>query len=102
MPKMYSHHSLPNGARPVPKNEEGHIIYQGWDPKEGADLAWVNVSSGANKKVPFPNERKAQLDYELLGKLGVNRNSIIKCDSLLFYSLVLPLGDPEKKNWKAE
>jgi hypothetical protein len=60
-------------------------------------LAWANIRSGANKKIPFPNERKGQLDYELLGKLGVNRNYIIKCDALLVYSLVLPLGDPRKK-----
>ena len=32
----------------------------------------------------------------MLGKLGVDRKVIINCDALLFYQLVLPLGDPRK------
>jgi hypothetical protein len=106
--QAYSHNALPTGARPVPKNEEGvrehsgwRIEYKGWDPKDSADLAWEEVRSGATRKKLFPEERKGRLDYELLCKLGVN-NAIINCDPLLFYQLVLPLGDPSKNKLEGD
>jgi hypothetical protein len=78
--------------------------YKGWDHKDSADLAWEEVRSGATRNNPFPEERKDRLDYELLRKLGVNRNAtIINCDPLLFYQLVLPLvGDPSKNKLEGD
>jgi hypothetical protein len=102
-PKKYSHHALPTGARPVPPNEAGErkvekwqFHYKGWDPETTADLAWDPCRHGASSKQPFPTERKGCLDYVLLKKLGVNKRAIVNCDPLLFYQLILPLGDPRK------
>jgi hypothetical protein len=96
------------GARPVPKNEEGVREHSGWrfeykgrDPKDSADLAWEEVRSGATRTNVFPEERKGRLDYELLCKLGVNRNAIINCDPLLFYQLVYYRWEIlPRTNWK--
>lgn len=98
----YSHHALPTGAKPVPKNASGECLLNGWtfeygdwNPSVTADLGWNPVRSNSTRENPFPSERRSLLDYELLQNLGVKKQSIVNCNPLLFYQLILPFGDPK-------
>ena len=105
-PPSYAHHAMPTGARPVPVDNstgkrvlnEWEFFYRGWHSRETYDLVYEPVRDGATSKNPFPDCRKGKLDYALLSKLGVTKDKILTCDALLFYQLLLPLGDPKKNN----
>ena len=104
IPAKYANHTLPTGARPVPKDESGDrkingwgFQYEGWVGKETADLSWQPICSGASRENPFPPERRSFLDYGLLKQLGTKKQMIVNCDALFFYQLLLPFGDPKKK-----
>jgi hypothetical protein len=100
---MYSHHALLSGARPVPVDESGsHLIngrdfrYRSWMGSDTADLTWKPVQSNWSRKNPFPHERGSRLDYDLLKNLRMKKSTtILCCDALFFYHLILPFANPK-------
>ena len=74
---------------------EWEFFYNGWKSK-------LNKSSrsGATVDNLFPDERKSSLDFDLLKKLGLNRDRICdkngNPDALFFYQLLLPMCDPQQ------
>jgi hypothetical protein len=97
--KNYAHHSLPTGARPVPANQQGKRMVDGWEFHYGK---WENgpdnlkSRSGATNTNPFPENRKGRLDYELLKRMKLTKKRIVEGDALFFFQLLLPIGDPKK------
>jgi hypothetical protein len=97
--KNYAHHSLPTGARPVPANQQGKRVVDGWEFHYGK---WVNgmnntkSRSGATNTNAFPENRKGRLDYRLLKRMKLTKKRIVEGDALFFFQLLLPIGDPKK------
>ena len=100
----YSHHQLPTGAVPLPKNEDGKRICDGWELHYNG---WKNPPSmnqhrrGATTSNMFPDEMKGCLDADILTKLGLNETRMGKTadqetDALFFHQLILPICNPEK------
>ena len=98
--KKYAHHSLPTGARPVPANDEGKRIIDGWEfhyDKWISEAAANEKSrSGATNTTPFPESRKGRLDYDLLKRMRLTKKRLVEGDALFFLQLLLPIGDPKK------
>ena len=81
---QYTHHALPTGARPVPADDTGSRQKAGW---EFHYQKWTNEDgpkfrSGATRTNPFPDSRKGHLDYDLLKKMGLTNDRLLKHDSL--------------------
>jgi hypothetical protein len=97
---QYAHHSLPTGARPVPANQEGKRMVDGWEfyyDKWVSDAAANEKSrSGATNTAEVPECRKGRLDYDLLKKMKLTKKRIVEGDALFFLQLLLPIGDPKK------
>ena len=95
---QYTHHALPTGARPVPQDAEGKRGMAGWefhyDHWENPDGA--KFRSGATRHNPFPANRKGNLDYDLLKKMGLTKERLVSHDALFFWQLLFPICDPEK------
>ena len=93
----YKHHALPTGAQPVPKDDNGKRIENGW---EFFYSGWKNDNMpyrrGATTTNMFPKEMEGSLDYDLLKKLGMSKDRIVQKDALFFYQLILPICDPSK------
>ena len=95
----YSHHQLPTGAVPVPLNEEGKRVVNGWELHYNG---WTNPGTqhrrGATTSNMFPEEMKGCLDADVLAKLGLNEKRMGKTgedtDALFFYQLILPICRP--------
>jgi hypothetical protein len=51
--------------------------------------------AGATRDDMFPDSRKGQLDGDLLEKLGLTRERMVKGDALFFHQLLLPMCDPQ-------
>ena len=95
----YTHHQLPTGAVPVPKNKEGNRHINGW---EFHYKGWKNPGTqhrrGATTANMFPKETLGCLDADVLAKLGLNkvRMGITgETDALFFYQLILPICSPQ-------
>ena len=103
----YSHHEMPAGARPVPidpatgkrKRGEWEFHYKGW--KQSNDNPSF-VRQGASKDNMFPSDRKAQLDGDLLKKMGLTKKRMVDGDALFFYQLIVPMIDPAKSGIDAD
>ena len=101
----YSHHSLPTGAIPVPKNKDGKRVINGW---EFFYNGWKNPGTqqhrrGATTANMFPKEMEGCLDAEILAKLGLNEGRMGKTgetDALFFYQLILPICNPQHSGVK--
>jgi hypothetical protein len=87
------------GARPVPVNPGGKRVVNGWDfhymkwnsPDQASDTPnFKSRSGGATSTNPFPDNRKGQLDYELLKKMKLTKKRIVEGEALFF--LQLPAG----------
>ena len=96
--KKYIHHSLPTGVVPVPENNDGkrvvdgwEFFYQGWEGDQDQSFR-----DGATKDNVFPDERLGCLDVELLKKLGLTKERVVDCDALFFHQLLLPMCRPSK------
>ena len=93
----YSHHALPTGARPVPPDAEGNRRIAGWDfyydkwsnPDEDGGMKF---RSGATRVNPFPENRKGNLDYDLLKKMGLTKTRLLNHDALFFGSFSSPFA----------
>ena len=94
---QYTHHALPTGAMPVPADTAGNRKKAGWDfyydkwynPEE------TKFQSGASHQNPFPaSNRKGQLDYDLLKKMGLTKSRLLSHDALFFWQLLFPICDP--------
>jgi hypothetical protein len=95
----YSHHELPTAAVPVPKDDNGKRVINGWEffyDGWEADLGATH-RDGATPENPFPECRKGHLDYDLLKKLGLNKQQIMAGDCLFFYQLLLPFHETHKR-----
>ena len=97
-PQKYLYHSLPTGARPVPKdNRNGgkrmdggwEFFYKGWESEECH-------RDGATRENVFPESRVGSLDVDLLKKMGLTAERVTECDALFFHQLLLPICDPKK------
>ena len=96
----YSHHRLPTGAVPVPMNDEGKRVRNGWELHYNG---WTNPGTqhrrGATTSNMFPEEMKGCLDADILAKLGLNQKRMGKTgedtDALFFYQLILPICSPQ-------
>ena len=100
----YSHHCLPTGAIPFPKNEDGMRVCDGWEFHYNG---WKNPDGsnqhrrGATTSNMFPDDTKGCLDADILTKLGLNEKRMGKTDdqetdALFFHQLILPICDPKK------
>ena len=97
----YSHHQMPAGACPVPidtvtrkrKRGDWKFHYQGW--KQTNDTPSF-VQNGASKDNIFPSNRKAQLDGDILKKMGLTKKRMVEGGVLFFYQLLVPMIDPTK------
>jgi hypothetical protein len=95
----YICHAMPAGACPVPinavmgKREEGgyEFFYQGW--KQGNPTR-ENCRFGASREDLFPTDRDVQLDVTFLKNMGLTKQSMLECNALFFYRLILPTVDP--------
>jgi hypothetical protein len=91
--KNYAHHSLPTGARPVPVNQQGKRVVDGWEfhyEKWESDLALGATNknrSGTTSTNPFPDNRKGRLDYDLLKRMKLTKKGIVEGDALFFFQL---------------
>ena len=61
--KKYSHHALPTGVTPVPKNEDGDRVMNGWEfHYNGWSTSDTTSRSGTTSTNLFPNKGKGILD----------------------------------------
>ena len=65
--------------------------YDHWENPDGA-----RFRSGATRHNPFPANRKGNLDYDLLKKMGLTKERLVSHDALFFWQLLFPICDPEK------
>ena len=97
--KRYVHHCMPAGAVPVPVNDKTgkrevggyEFFYNGWKHPSPSQS---NSRMGATRDHIFPQEREVQLDANLLKRLGLTKERMLKCDPFFFYQLLLPVIDP--------
>lgn len=93
----YQHHALPTGAIPVPADDDGKRLKNGW---EFHYKGWQNPDRpyrcGATTSNLFPEEMDGALDADVLKKLGLDEFRMENADALFFFQLVLPLCDPTK------
>ncbi len=96
----YTHHVMPAGAIPVPRNPENcnkrmecgyEFHYDGWKHQSPTKF---NTREGATRDDLFPTSRRCQLDGNLLEKMGLTAERMKKKDALFFYQLLCPLIDP--------
>ena len=88
----YMHHQLPTGARPVPKNAEGHREIGGWEFHYGklVNNSPTKFRTAATRTNPFPDSRKGSLDYKLLKKNGLNKGASCAEGCLVFLAATIP------------
>ena len=95
----YSHHEMPAGATPVPKNQQTgkrenggyEFFYSGWElPEEDRDNPKF-TRSGATRDNLFPPDRDCKLDVPLLKKLGLTKKRMAEGDAFFFYQLLVPI-----------
>ena len=92
-------HTLPTGATPVPKGENGQRKIRGWDFYYGGlenENTKYNVRSGSRPENLFPKDRMGSLDGELLSKMGLTTERMVLGDALSFYQLLLPICNPTR------
>jgi hypothetical protein len=96
--KNYAHHSLPTRARPVPADQEGKQVVDGWEfQEEKWESDGMNKSrSGVTNTNTFPDHLKGRLDHDLLKRMKLTNKWIVEGDALFFFQLLLPIGDPKK------
>jgi len=96
--KKYSHHALPAGAQPVPKNESGWRMYHGWEFfYDGCEsIEDVNFRDSATTENMIPESRKGSLDSDTLEKLGLTKERMRNEDALFWYQLLLPIHDTKR------
>ena len=95
----YTMHTLPTGATPVPKGENGQRKIRGWDFYYGGlenENTKYNVRSGSRPENLFPKDRMGSLDGELLSKMGLTTERMVLGDALSFYQLLLPICNPTR------
>ena len=98
----YKHHSLPTGAMPVPKGDDGKRSVNGW---EFFYNGWKNEGPkhrrGATTANMFPKEMEGCLDAGILKKMGLTKERMglggidAEVDALFFYQLILPICNPQ-------
>jgi len=102
-PSEYLYHHMPTGVTPVPLNNDGKRVVNGW---EFHYSNWTNDSElsfrdGANRDNMFPKGREGTLNPAVLKRLGLNKERMCeadqKPDALFFYLLLLPLHNIDKK-----
>ena len=97
--KKYVKHVLPTGATPVPKNDQGKRIcngwefhYRGWDKSE--DESIPEDCRNSFRPEPTPGYRKGSLDADVLRRLGLTKQRMVDADALFFLQLILPICNP--------
>ena len=94
------YYTTPSGAAVVPKTHgskridgEYRFFYNGWYLEDTIPMLNHNPYKrvGATRENPFPKERDGCLDGNLLTKLGLTRDRMIRGDALFFYQLLLPI-----------
>ena len=81
--------NLATGKRTV---GDWEFFYNGWSHPSSDSSQW---RKGASKDNMFPDTRKAQLDAELLKKMGPTEVCMKGRDALFFYQLLFPICDPK-------
>ena len=97
----YVKHELPTGCRPVPPDENGKRIKNGWEfhYKGWKSTKFPNARNGATPDTLFPESRASSLDASVLVQLGLDpsrikdKNNDDLPDALFFYQLILPMCD---------
>jgi hypothetical protein len=101
------YYAMPAGATVVSrdKNHDGRRMYGGWeffydgwkldDSVPKTDRNYDSYHHNVEREKMFPPERDASLDADLLIKMGLTRERMIRGDALFFYQLVLPICDPD-------
>jgi hypothetical protein len=92
-------HVLPTGAAPVPTNDQGKRIcngwefhYRGWDKSQ--DETIPEDCRHPFRPQPTPDYRKGSLDADALRRLGLTKQRMVDADALFFSQLMLPICDP--------
>ena len=97
--KKYVQHQLPTGVVPVPADEDGKRVidgwefhYNGWTKPPDNERQFRDAASRENM---FPQFRRGSLDQNVLARLGLDvtrmRDAKGEPDSLFFYQLLLPI-----------
>jgi hypothetical protein len=101
--KKYVKHVLPTGATPVMEVDGKRTVgpweffYGGWK-----DSSSNGFRDGASKAEPFPESRRGKLDGNLLLRMGLTSERMLRGDALFFYQLLLPICDPTKSGIKGD
>ena len=89
---LYTRHTMPTGAVPVPKNKHGErkigdweFFYQGWSNPNAP------YRRGATTANLFPKEMEGNLCSMTLKKLGLTQPKMVDTDALFFLQLILPI-----------
>lgn len=108
-------YQLPTLAQPCPlidgvrKSNGWVFFYEDWQLQDAwkssgfhdilASATEVPVyRSGATSDNVFPEERKGNLDYQLLHKMGLSKKRLLMHDPLFFYQLLLPICRIDKSD----
>ncbi len=103
----YICHSMPAGAVPIPMNAKtgkrelsGYdFFYQGW---KNDNPTRENCRFGASRENIIPEDRDIKLDGTFLKKLGLTKQTMVECNALFFYQLLLPIIDPSMSGIKED
>ena len=99
--KKYLRHELPTGCSPVPINEDGKRMENGWEFFYSGWRSKFMPRRGGTASELFPQERRSSLDYSYLKRLGLTKDCLFLTDSsepdaLFFFQLLLPMCNPKQ------